>query len=426
MSSSMLKVYLSSQTAQTPWSAKASYSLNQDKLTLHLRGNDPLRTIQMTAKKCQSLEVDGFMLCGAGWDEAKQWAFYCGVDHPKTAKTLTFEKACGNIEARIGTAKFIKQLINQGPEDCYPETLIAQAKTFLEQASQQISTTVTQGEDLLHEGWIGTYSVGKGSDKDPAIAIFDYNPAGDKQAPVKSVLVGKGVTFDSGGYCIKPRPAMASMKHDMGGAATVIGALHYAIQLGLKERVVVVLCCVENLINGKAFKLGDILTYKNGVTAEILNTDAEGRLILADGLQIADSYQPKTIIDVATLTGAAGIALGDDYSGLFSMDEQLANLLLTFAKQQQEGLWRLPLESWHQEKMPSPYADTANGVTTLGGGPGGASNAAGFLSRFLKNPEEGWAHLDIAPNAFLEHGNSLYAPGATAVMFSTLATHLLA
>ena len=163
---------------------------------------------------------------------------------------------------------------------------------------------------------------------------LDFNPTNDPNAPVLACLVGKGITFDSGGYSIKPSDGMSTMRTDMGGAALLTGALGFAIAHGLNQRVKLYLCCAENLVSGNAFKLGDIITYKNGVTAEILNTDAEGRLVLADGLIEADSQNPQFIVDCATLTGAAKVAVGNDYHSVLSMDDALVNSLFQAAKEE--------------------------------------------------------------------------------------------
>ena len=173
----------------------------------------------------------------------------------------------------------------------------------------------------LNQGWIGTHSVGRASSRPPVMLTVDFNPTGDADAPVSACLVGKGITFDSGGYSIKPSVGMVTMKCDMGGAATVTAALGYAIEQGLRQRVKLILCCAENLIAGNAYKLGDVLTYKNGQTVEIVNTDAEGRLVLADGLIAASETKAPLIIDAATLTGAAMMAVGTDYNALFGLEQ---------------------------------------------------------------------------------------------------------
>jgi PepB aminopeptidase len=267
---------------------------------------------------------------------------------------------------------------------------------------------------------VGIYNVGKGSCNPPCLLEVDYNPSGDENAPVVANLVGKGITFDSGGYSIKSNAGMFDMKCDMGGAAVVSGALALAIKQGLNKRIKLFLCCAENMISNNAFKLGDILTYKNGVTVEVANTDAEGRLVLADGLMAAAQSGSGLIIDAATLTGAAVMATGADYTALFGLDQALLEQTKQIAQQVNEPVWQLPLASWHQDKCSSAFADTANSRTQKGGGAGGASNAAGFLTRFVPNEGQGWLHMDLAA-AYHGSATSLWATGATGQGIATIA-----
>ena len=254
------------------------------------------------------------------------------------------------------------------------------------------------------------------------VVSFDYNPSGNPDQPYAAALVGKGITFDSGGYSIKETTSMLGMKCDMGGAATVTAALGLAIARGLKARVQLILCCAENLISGHAYKLGDILRYRNGVSVEIVNTDAEGRLVLADGLIDAAQTGAPWIIDAATLTGAAITALGTDYNAVFTPNPEVARQYLAWAQSENEPHWQLPLESFHRGKCPSAYADTANSRAVKGGGPGGASNAAGFLSRFVP-PDRHWVHVDLAA-AFADNDGALWAAGATGLGVRTIARAL--
>jgi PepB aminopeptidase len=241
---------------------------------------------------------------------------------------------------------------------------------------------------------------------------LDFCPKGCEKEPPAAALVGKGITFDSGGYSLKSTLGMLPMKCDMGGAATVASALALAICDGLTKRVKLYLCCAENLVSGKAYKLADILKYKNGVSVEVVNTDAEGRLVLADGLILADESNAPVIINAATLTGAACVALGVDYNALFSMDDKIAQQFESIAKQEYDPIWRLPLERFHQESCPSDYATTANSKAVAGGGLGGASNAAGFLSRFVDFENKQWVHFDLSA-CFQDSSGSLFAAGAT-------------
>lgn len=198
---------------------------------------------------------------------------------------------------------------------------------------------------------------------------LDFNPTGDENAPVLACLVGKGITFDTGGYSLKPSDGMSTMRTDMGGAALVSRALAFAISRGLNKRVKLYLCCAENMVSHNAFKLGDIITYRNGVTVEVLNTDAEGRLVLADGLIDASKQNPQFIIDAATLTGAAKVAVGNDYHSVLSMDDNLTNALFSSAKDENEPFWRLPFEELHRGQISSSFADIANiGSVPVGAG----------------------------------------------------------
>jgi PepB aminopeptidase len=247
---------------------------------------------------------------------------------------------------------------------------------------------------------------------------LDYNPTGDENAPVFACLVGKGITFDSGGYSIKPSQFMTAMKADMGGAGTITGGLALAIMRGLNKRVKLILCCAENMISGRALKLGDIITYKNGKTVEIMNTDAEGRLVLADGLMYASEQKPQLIIDCATLTGAAKNALGNDYHALMSFDDELAHKALSAAGQEKEGLWPLPLADFHRGMLPSNFADLSN--ISTGDYTPGASTAAAFLSYFVEDYKKGWLHMDCA-GTYRKSSSDKWAAGATGMGVRTLA-----
>jgi len=265
--------------------------------------------------------------------------------------------------------------------------------------------------------------VGKGSVNMPCMLQLDYNPSGDPDAPIDYALVGKGITFDSGGYSLKPSPSMAAMKSDMGGAATVTGALALAAANGLQKRVKLYLCCAENMISGKAFKLGDVIKYKNGVTVEVLNTDAEGRLVLADGLIAAQEDGAKKIIDAATLTGAAKVAVGRDYNCILSMDDEFTESALAASKEVNEKLWRLPLEPFHLQQIGSGFADIAN-IHSGGESMAGASTAAAFLAKFVEQPEQNWLHFDLSGSYQLA-ANGLWAVGGKGHGIETISSLLL-
>jgi len=229
-----------------------------------------------------------------------------------------------------------------------------------------------------------------------------YEGAGARQAPV--VLVGKGVTFDTGGISLKPGEGMDEMKFDMCGAASVLGTLRAIAEMKLKLNVVGIIPATENMPSGQATKPGDVVTSMSGQTIEILNTDAEGRLILCDALTYAERFKPAVVIDIATLTGACVIALGGVNTGLFSPDDDLADELRDAGRAACDPAWRLPVEEDYQDALKSNFADMAN----VGGRPAGSITAACFLARFTKKYR--WAHLDIAGTAW----KSGLAKGATA------------
>ncbi|TAL54420.1 leucyl aminopeptidase [Pandoraea sp.] len=258
------------------------------------------------------------------------------------------------------------------------------------------------GEKQIAALKMGSFlSVAKGSTEPPQFIVLKYDGGPAKAAPI--VLVGKGITFDSGGISLKPGEAMDEMKYDMCGAASVLGTMRAVAEMGLKLNVIGVVPTCENMPSGNANKPGDIVTSMSGQTIEILNTDAEGRLILCDALTYVERFKPAAVVDVATLTGACIIALGHVNSGLFTKSDALADQLLEAGRNAGDTAWRLPVEDEYQEQLKSNFADVAN----IGGRPAGSVTAACFLARFAGKYE--WAHLDIAGTAW----KSGAAKGAT-------------
>jgi leucyl aminopeptidase len=273
--------------------------------------------------------------------------------------------------------------------------------SFLADEARKLGRSHKLGVEILDRKRIealkmGSFmSVAKGSTEPPRLIVMKYEGAAKGKGAAPIVLVGKGITFDSGGISIKPATTMDEMKFDMCGAASVFGALRAAAELKLKLNVVGVVPACENLPSGTASKPGDIVTSMSGQTIEVLNTDAEGRLILCDALTYAERFKPAAVVDVATLTGACVVALGDVNSGLFSADDALADELLAAAKAAVDPAWRLPVQDEYQESLKSNFADVAN----IGApGKAGAVTAACFLARFAKAYP--WAHLDIAGTAW--------------------------
>jgi leucyl aminopeptidase len=285
---------------------------------------------------------------------------------------------------------FTKDLGNLPPNVCTPAYLAAQAKELAKQYGMKVR--VFERADMRKLGMNTLLSVAQGSAQPPKFIAIEYGPAAKTAKPV--VLVGKGITFDTGGISIKPAAEMDEMKFDMSGAGTVLGTLKAVAELELPLGVVGLIPTTENMPGGRATRPGDIVKSMSGQTVEILNTDAEGRLILCDALTYAERYQPSAVIDIATLTGACVIALGHVACGLFANDDALANELLTAADASYDRAWRLPVWDEYQEQLKSNFADFAN----IGGRPAGSVTAACFLARFATKFK--WAHLDIAGTAW--------------------------
>jgi len=280
---------------------------------------------------------------------------------------------------------------------CTPGYLADTARQ-LSRAHKSLRVQVLEARQIQALGMGAFWSVAKGSKEPPAFIVLRHRPqsagSAGKSAQAPIVLVGKGLTFDAGGISLKPTANMDEMKYDMCGAASVLGAMRAVAELNLAREVIGVVASCENLPSGSANKPGDVVTSMSGQTIEILNTDAEGRLVLCDALTYVERFKPALVIDIATLTGACVVALGHVHSGLFSKDEELAEQLLAAGKQANDSAWRLPLDDAYQEQLKSRFADIAN----IGGPPAGSVTAACFLSRFTEKYR--WAHLDIAGTAW--------------------------
>jgi leucyl aminopeptidase len=272
---------------------------------------------------------------------------------------------------------------------------------------------VLEEADIRKLGMGALLSVTQGADEPPRLIVLHYKGASAKEAPI--ALCGKGVTFDTGGISIKPAPKMDEMKFDMCGAGAVLGAMLAIGELQPSINVVAVIPACENMPGGRATRPGDIVKSMSGQTVEIINTDAEGRLILCDAITYVKRFKPRCIIDVATLTGACVIALGHVYTGLFCNDEELAKALLEAADRSLDLAWRLPVHEEYGESLRSNFADFANSGTR----DGGASVGANFLSRFVDGAA--WAHLDIAGVAWRANANK----GATGRPVPLLVDYLL-
>lgn len=310
-----------------------------------------------------------------------------------TLKTLAWhlpganQSAVHNGQIIADAIRYTRNLANLPANICTPTYLAKQAQIL--DAEWDSITTKIMNKAAMETLKMGAFlAVAKGSDEPPQFIQVKYQGAGSAP-PI--VLVGKGITFDSGGISLKPADFMEEMKFDMSGAASVLGTIKACAQLKLPINVIALLACTENMPSGSATKPGDVITTMAGLSIEITNTDAEGRLVLADALTYAKQFNPKFVIDVATLTGAMVIALGYVTTGFMSNDQELSEKILKAGEQSQEKIWRMPLDPAYQDMLNSPVADMANATA---GRAAGSITAACFLSRFTDSLR--WAHLDIA------------------------------
>jgi leucyl aminopeptidase len=312
------------------------------------------------------------------------------------------QRAVTHAGAIANGMAFTKDLGNLPPNICNPSFLADEAKA-LGKTFKDLKVEVLDEKKLKSLGAGAFLAVAQGSEQPPRMIVMQYNGGAKGDQPY--VLVGKGITFDTGGISIKPSANMDEMKYDMCGAAGVLGTFRALLELKLPINVVGILACAENMPSGNATRPGDIVTTMSGQTVEILNTDAEGRLVLCDTLTYAERFKPRAVVDLATLTGACIVALGSNTSGLLGNDDALIQQLLTAGQNAADRAWQLPLFDEYQEQLDSPFADIAN----IGGPKAGTITAACFLSRFTK--QYPWAHLDIAGTAWVSGGKDKGASG---------------
>jgi len=365
--------------------------------------------------------VEGTLLSGYVFDKYKsdkngkpavETLTLAGVNLPKTPALI---RALEVAQKTVPGVFLARDLVNEPASVSTPTYLAEQA------------ARLSRGNGLKSEVWglnkikaanmAGLLAVARGSVEEPRFIKLMYKPAGKPRKRV--ALVGKGLTFDSGGLSLKPAKSMETMKLDMSGGATVLGVMQAIAQLKPPVQVTGYIPSTENMPSGTAQKPGDIIRYNNGKTVEVLNTDAEGRLILADALIYAAQDKPHVIIDLATLTGACVTALGQQIAGLFSNNEELTGALLRCSKETGEPLWQMPLVKEYKEDIKSTVADIKN----VGGGSGGAITAALFLEEFVGSLP--WAHLDIAGPAFAEKDSPYIPKGGTGFGVRTLVHYLL-
>ncbi|KTC89171.1 leucyl aminopeptidase [Legionella cincinnatiensis] len=318
---------------------------------------------------------------------------------PHQLETITFYLPNASEHGiKLGKAiatgiELTRHLANMPANICTPTYLGEQALQLAKEFPQEISCRVMGPEEMREMGMETLLAVAQGSAQPPKLIDIHYQGAGNNP-PI--ILVGKGITFDSGGLSIKPANAMDEMKYDMCGAASVLGVIKACALLKLPINVIGLIASAENMVSGTSVKSGDIVTSMSGQTVEIINTDAEGRLVLADALTYAERYTPEFVIDVATLTGGIIVALGTVASGFMTQDEELAQLIEKAAKESNDRVWRMPLDDAYQDALESPLADMINAGFDR---TASSITAACFLSRFTEKYR--WAHIDIAGTAWI-------------------------
>ena len=339
-------------------------------------------------------------------------------DSPAPVKTASFQggedlqTALSQADAfAIGFEK-AKNLADLPPNICNPAYLASEAESIAGQY-ENVELEILEEDDMSQLGMDALLSISSGSANSAKLIILKYSGAADDQPPV--ALVGKGITFDSGGLSLKSGENMMQMKYDMCGAAGVIGAFVACAELQMSVNVICIVAAVENMPDGAACRPGDVITSMSGKTIEVLNTDAEGRLVLCDALTYSRKFNPAVIIDAATLTGACVVALGHHATGLISNDDALADGLLAAGQSIVDRAWRLPLWDEYKSQLDSPFADMKN----IGGMPGGVLTAGCFLSNFVE--DQRWAHLDVAGSAWKWGSDD----GATGRPAGLLAQYLL-
>jgi leucyl aminopeptidase len=360
--------------------------------------------------------VEGIILSSYSFEKFKTSKNNNTVDNVSIlieSNSKEYQKIINDISVICQSVNFGRDISNLPPNECSPEYL---AKIALEIKNQGIEAQIIGINSLKDMGLNGIVSVGSGSINTPKLIVLKYKGIKNGEDPI--LLVGKAVTFDSGGISIKPSEKMEEMKFDKCGGVNVLAIMKSLSSLKIKHNVIGIIPAVENMPSNSSYRPSDIINMYNGKSVEVINTDAEGRLILADALAFGiKQYKPKLIIDMATLTGACIIALGNNIAGIIGNDEKLIKKILDISKVTHEKMWELPLLEDHHDQIKSKNADIKN----IGGRPAGAITAAAFLSNFVgKTP---WVHLDIAGTAWNQEGSMLKSynpPGATGFGIRTI------
>jgi leucyl aminopeptidase len=333
---------------------------------------------------------------------------------PASSDRQVLERAVNEARAIGESQNFTRELVNEPSNRMTPTILAERARKMVAEANNaNLTVEVMGGEDIRRMKMGAFWSVAQGSDEPPALIVLRYSPPGAPDSPVIG-LVGKGVTFDTGGISIKPADGMEKMKYDMAGGAAMLGAMRAVALLQPKVKVIAIVCATENMPSGKAQKPGDVQIAMTGKSIEIINTDAEGRLVLADGLAYARQLGATHLVDAATLTGACVVALGMVNAGVFANNDEVYKRFERALDRAGEKMWRMPLDEEYREQIRSGIADIKN----TGGRWGSAVTAAMFLKEFVD--ETPWIHLDIAGVAWMEENKSWIAQGPSGIAVRTL------
>lgn len=380
--------------------------------------NLKISNVALSLRYLKSIGISPIPFLEGGLLSLYRFKRYIGEEEEKLKKIILLTKQEADLldsirwtEKVAGVVGFVKDMINTPANDMTPTEL---ARIALSMANERVSVKVLEREDAEKEG-LGAYlAVAKGSSEPPKFIILHYK--GSEERPY--VFIGKSITFDSGGISIKPSEGMEKMKYDMAGGAVVIGLIRLALDAGLPLNIIGILPATENLLGGHATRPGDIVRTCSGKTIEIINTDAEGRLTLADAIGFAKRFNPQAIIDIATLTGACSIALGNEAAAIMGNDSGLMDRLKRIGEETYERVWPMPLFDEYSEYLKSDFADIKN----TGGRTGSLVTAGYFLKEFAgKTP---WIHIDIASTAWIDKDRAYIKKGATGFGLRLLANFL--
>lgn len=394
-----------------------------------LRDGGALAVSEALSRHYSTLSIDA---AGLDADSAGQFVLGCRLgiyrfdefqaqpeDGPKPTISAVEIVGCDISSAQLTRIESIaegvclsRKLVNEPANICTPERLAALARDISE--APGFTVDIWDRQQIIDKGFGGLTAVSQGAAREPRFIHMTYTPVGGTSEPAIA-LVGKGLTFDAGGLCIKPAKGMADMYIDMGGSAAVMGAMHVVAKTQPSRAVHGIVGACENMTGADAYRPSDILTMYSGKTVEVINTDAEGRLVLADAIAYATELKPECIIDLATLTGAVMVGLGPNYAGLFTAHEDLSERLLAASSRADESLWRMPLDPKLADSLKSKRAD----ITNLGGPYGGAITAAQFLQNF--SGDTPWAHIDIAGPTLASKDDGYIKAGGTGYAVMTLA-----